>query len=123
MASGVSFCRTPHSRIGFIRLSSCLPFFLGLACSMLAHGVLPAQQVHWIWSSEQDITNVPLGSCYFRKAFRMIDPDRGQLQISANDQLEVYLNGRRLGADFWQRQDVAVQHLQGNDPGRQRLGG
>ncbi len=67
----------------------------------LPAGLLPTaafgQQVQWIWNAEQEAGKVPLGSCYFRKAFRMIDPERGQLQISANDRMEIFLNGVRLG--------------------------
>ena len=57
-----------------------------------------AQQVQWIWTSDHRPNEVAPTSCFFRKSFRMLDPEQGQLQIAANDRGEVYLNGTYLGA-------------------------
>ncbi len=55
------------------------------------------QQVQWIWTSDHRPKEIPQASCFFRKSFRMLEPELGQLQIAANDRCEVYLNGSFLG--------------------------
>ena len=51
----------------------------------------------WIWSPAHKRNEVPLGDCYFRKTFELADPEVGELQITADNQFEVFVNGQRVG--------------------------
>ena len=55
-----------------------------------------AQEAQWIWSPAQT-GEVPAGSCYFRKTFNSQQPERAEIQISADETYELYLNGRKVG--------------------------
>lgn len=68
---------------------------LGLA--LLANEAM-AQEAHWIWAAEHDKESVPEGACHFRKQFTVTAPEAGQIFIAADDQYELYLNGRRIGS-------------------------
>ncbi len=57
---------------------------------------LAAQEAQWIWSPAQT-GEVPAGSCYFRKTFNSQQPERAEIQISADETYELYLNGRKVG--------------------------
>src|SRR5262245_34942488 len=57
-----------------------------------------AQEARWIWSPEQPKDKVPTGeACHFRKVINLKAPEAGQISIAADDQYELYLNGRRIG--------------------------
>ncbi len=65
-----------------------------LACHV-ALGAAPEAQ--WIWSPEHEKEKVPQVACHFRKAINLRSPDAGRIVIVADDQYELYVNGRRLG--------------------------
>ena len=54
------------------------------------------EEAEWIWSPDHDKTEVPVGSCYFRKSFSVTNPTQASLMIAADDSYELYLNGRRI---------------------------
>src|SRR5688572_32882508 len=57
-----------------------------------------AQEAQWIWSPENAKENVPAGeACHFRKAISLRAPEEGRIAIAADDQYELFLNGRRIG--------------------------
>ena len=66
------------------------------------------QDAHWIWSpAHQDIQDVPGGTCYFRRTFRMENPVEGQVQITCDDEYELFVNGRKVGEGRnWKKLDV-----------------
>ena len=68
-----------------------------LAICLFADCDAVAQQVQWIWAAEHKPDQIPQTSCYFRKSFRMVNPELGQLQISANDGCEIHFNGKFIG--------------------------
>ncbi len=51
----------------------------------------------WIWTPTQAQGPVPQGSVYFRKWFHSTAPDVAVLQITADDEYEVHVNGRFAG--------------------------
>ena len=58
-----------------------------------------AEEAQWIWSPENTKDRVPVGeTCHFRKAMTLRAPEAGQIAIAADDQYELYINGRRIGA-------------------------
>lgn len=70
------------------------------ACAMLALAAgASAQEAQWIWSPEHAKDNVPTGEgCHFRKAISLRGPESGHVAIAADDQYELYVNGRRVGS-------------------------
>ncbi len=65
--------------------------------SIFCSGQVAAKEAFWIWSPEHTKTEVPEGSCYFRKDFTTQDPIRVQATIAADDEYELYVNGQKVG--------------------------
>jgi putative heme-binding domain-containing protein len=57
-----------------------------------------ADEAQWIWSPEHEKGQVPQGACHFRKQFMVPAPEGGEIAITADDEYELYVNGRRVGA-------------------------
>lgn len=74
----------------------------GLAIGLLTSLVslpLAAQEAEWIWSPDHQKENVPAGAaCHFRKSFTLRAPEAGQVSIAADDQYDLYVNGRKVGS-------------------------
>jgi putative heme-binding domain-containing protein len=64
---------------------------------LLPGASLAQEQPQWIWSADQRTGSVPEGPCFFRKLFSVDRPISGELKIAADDEYEVFLNGRRIG--------------------------
>ncbi|HEX3997810.1 MAG TPA: HEAT repeat domain-containing protein [Pirellulales bacterium] len=67
-------------------------------------------EAQWIWSpaaDEHPKSSVPLGTCYFRRSFEMTQPEAGEVQITADESYELYVNGRKVGEGHnWHVMDV-----------------
>ncbi|MEE3370581.1 MAG: hypothetical protein VX346_14675, partial [Planctomycetota bacterium] len=63
-----------------------------------------AQEAEWIWSPEHEKAKVPLGSCYFRKSFKVTNPSEATITLAADDSYELFLNGRLIGQGKGTRQ-------------------
>jgi putative heme-binding domain-containing protein len=61
-----------------------------------AAGQAAAQEAQWIWSPAQT-GEIPAGTCYFRKTFKSGQPEHAEIQISADEAFELYVNGRKVG--------------------------
>lgn len=70
--------------------------FALLMFAMLVPGTSQADQPEWIWTPKKSgIGGVnSQGECYFRKKFTLIRPEQAELELTAGDEYEVYLNGR-----------------------------
>lgn len=65
----------------------------------IASGTAQADEAQWVWSPDHGKANVPAGeACHFRRAFNLRAPESGQIAVAADDQYELYVNGRRVGA-------------------------
>lgn len=55
-----------------------------------------ASQPEWIWTPKKTgVAGVkPQGECYFRKKFTLVRPEKAEMEISAGDEYEIYINGR-----------------------------
>ncbi len=84
-----SFCRTALSALV---LAGCY-----IAVADLCALTTAAEEAQWIWSPEHTKTEVPEVSCYFRKVFTAQNPIRVQATIAADDEYELYVNGKRIG--------------------------
>lgn len=69
---------------------------LALLAAMLAPPVF-GQEAQWIWSPEHNKEEVPQVTCHFRKSIRLQNPDQGRITLLADDEYELFLNGRRIG--------------------------
>lgn len=66
---------------------------------LLAAGGAAGQEAQWIWSADHAKEAIPVGeACHFRRAINLRSPEGGQIAIAADDQYELYVNGRRIGA-------------------------
>jgi putative membrane-bound dehydrogenase-like protein len=79
--------------------------FVALACG---DGWVPnhvsAGEAQWIWSPNYPKEKQPGGTCYFRKVFDLTATELAQVQITADDRFELFVNGRRLGTGKnWRR--------------------
>lgn len=87
---------------GWIR--ACVRFSRRLCGAVLAAGWLfaataAAQEAQWIWSPENGKEAVPTGAvCHFRKLLPLRSPQEGHVAIAADDQYELFVNSRRVGA-------------------------
>ncbi|HEX7378377.1 MAG TPA: HEAT repeat domain-containing protein [Pirellulales bacterium] len=92
---------------------------IGLATAAFALPIVataaPSQpaEPQWIWSPAHTKDAVPAAACYFRKTFNLPDEYQCTLQISCDDEYELYVNGRRFAAgDNWrlmQTHDISEQ--------------
>lgn len=71
-----------------------------MACGVAWGGasVACAQEAEWIWSPDHEKEKIPHVACHFRKSITLRAPGAGQIVIVADDQYELYVNGRRVGA-------------------------
>ncbi|HZZ74243.1 MAG TPA: HEAT repeat domain-containing protein [Pirellulales bacterium] len=77
-----------------------------LACLLNIRTVV-AQEAQWIWSSAAEKDKVPAETCYFRKTFEMGRPEEGEVEITADDSYELFVNGRSVGTgNNWRQIDV-----------------
>ncbi len=56
-----------------------------------------SKEAEWIWTPQHAKEEVPTGACHFRKSFVVRAPERVQLTIAADDEYELYVNGRKVG--------------------------
>ncbi|MBC8876050.1 MAG: HEAT repeat domain-containing protein [Planctomycetes bacterium] len=70
---------------------------LGFISVSLLPSPADAQEAQWIWSPDHEKTEVPQTACHFRKRFTVSSPESGEISIAADDQYEVFVNGRRVG--------------------------
>lgn len=68
------------------------------AIAGMLQGRVGGQEAQWIWSPEHGKENVPPGAmCHFRKMVNLRAPEEGRIAIAADDQYELFINGRRVG--------------------------
>lgn len=80
---------------------------IALAIAFAAAGLLPsflpaqetATEAQWIWTPAHRKEAVPERTdCHFRKTFSLKEPEAAQLAIAADDEYELYVNGKRVGS-------------------------
>ena len=95
-------------RIAALTLVRPLVFaFTSYLCFSAAAITRAADDVQWIWSPAFEKEAAPKGVCYFRKSFNVTNPEQGEIQVSADDKYELFVNGRRVGGgENWKKLDV-----------------
>ncbi|MEZ6079524.1 MAG: hypothetical protein R3C56_28780 [Pirellulaceae bacterium] len=56
-----------------------------------------AQDAQWIWTPEHPRGAATEGDCYFRKTMQLSSVERSAVTITADDQYELFVNGRKIG--------------------------
>lgn len=74
-----------------------------------------AGEAQWIWAPPE----LKAGACFFRKDFLLAEPEAGVIEITADSQYELYVNGVRLGANNgWntaERYDLTPRLIKGRN--------
>ncbi len=61
----------------------------------------------WIWSPAHTRDEVPKSVCYFRKSFELGEPEFGEVQVTADNEFELFVNGQRVGTGAdWRKLEV-----------------
>ncbi len=69
--------------------------------------VVAAQEPQWIWSPSHEKNEVPVGDCYFRKSFDLKTPELGEVQITADNRFELFVNEQSVGrGEDWRKMQV-----------------
>lgn len=85
-------------------MRSCLFALLVVAGQFFYAASADAAPPQWIWSTPDAATKAAPGSVYFRKWFEAPEPESGELEISADNSYELFINGRNVGAgEGWQQ--------------------
>lgn len=106
------FKARPQFQVGWFAARCWYPFDLGTlpravvllllgglgAVSAPSITVVHAQEAQWIWSETHEQGEIPEGACYFRKSFVLRSVERAEITIVADDEYELFVNGRRLGS-------------------------
>lgn len=73
-----------------------IPLFIGLPA---AHAQETTAEAQWIWTPAHKKDAAPERTdCHFRKTFTLKEPEAATLAIAADDQYELFVNGKRIGA-------------------------
>jgi hypothetical protein len=67
-------------------------------CSLMVCMPAGAAPPQWIWTTPKAAEKAEAGDAYFRKLFQVAEPESGELEISADNRFEVFVNGRNVGA-------------------------
>jgi len=66
-----------------------------------------AQEPQWIWSPAHQKNEVPAVDCFFRKSFDLKAPELGEVQITADNRFELFVNGVAIGhGEDWRQLQV-----------------
>ncbi len=75
--------------------------------NFLSLDTLKAQEPQWIWSSAHQKNEVPAGDCFFRKSFDLKAPELGEVQITADNRFELFVNNQPVGkGEDWRQLQV-----------------
>ena len=80
-----------------------------------------AGETQWIWSAKNAKDQVPNERCYFRKSFTMGDVEQGKVQITCDDQFDLYVNGRLVGSGTEWKKLKSFESSGSSWPARTRL--
>ncbi|MEM9658318.1 MAG: hypothetical protein AAF961_08160 [Planctomycetota bacterium] len=89
-----------------LRALTCLLTYALLAAITSRPTIADDGDPQWIWSPAHEKDEVPPGTCYFRKTFRLQAPESGQIQITADNRFQLFVNGQPVakGADWREMQ-------------------
>jgi lysophospholipase L1-like esterase len=66
--------------------------------------VASAADPHWIWSTKDANQSAAAGDVYFRRTINVDTPNKGSIEITADNRYDLFVNGRHVGAGAeWQK--------------------
>lgn len=74
-----------------------------------------ATEPQWIWAPQHQKDQVPSATCYFRKNIRISQMTGGQIMITADDEFEMWINGKKVaeGSNWKTRRNFDIsQYLE-----------
>lgn len=75
--------------------------------SLCLSAAAAAQEPQWIWSPAHTKNEVPVGDCFFRKSFDLKTPELGEVQITADNRFELFVNEQPVGrGEDWRKMQV-----------------
>ncbi|MEM9352959.1 MAG: HEAT repeat domain-containing protein [Planctomycetota bacterium] len=81
--------------------------FAALLASLIQQPAAAIDEPMWVWSPAHKKGDVPAVDCYFRKTFELARPTSGQIQITADNAYEVFVNSQPVGrGGDWRRMNV-----------------
>ena len=86
----------PFVQRQFKKTATCLAWALVTVVLGLPTQVI-GQEAEWIWWSGHQKEAVPKTSCHFRKSFVTVNPETCRIEVVADDEFELFVNGRRIG--------------------------
>ncbi|QEG37610.1 DUF7133 domain-containing protein [Bythopirellula goksoeyrii] len=94
-------------------LSAALPASMSAGADLAENVTNELGSAEWIWSPAHTRNEVPQGDCFFRKSFELGDPEFGEVQITADNGFELFVNGQSVGtgADWRKLQVFEVTKL------------
>jgi putative membrane-bound dehydrogenase-like protein len=113
-AGGISHLATFYDsievlmRIGsaWTRMAPVLLRAMTVFCLLISASAVRAEVPQWIWSGAHKHREVPAATCYFRKVFEMGTPEAGQIEITGDDEYELFVNGHAIGSgNNWKQLD------------------
>ncbi len=61
----------------------------------------------WIWTPAHKKNEAPVGDCFFRKSFKLKEPEFGEIQITADNRFQLFVNGQPVGeSEDWRQLQV-----------------
>jgi|688.fasta_scaffold00343_54 putative membrane-bound dehydrogenase-like protein len=94
---------SPNTRFNSLSVSTC---FILFALMAMAYTPISGQEANWIWTAEHPRNAVPQGDCFFRKTFHVSTAEQALVIIGADDEYELFVNGRQIGKGESTRQLV-----------------
>lgn len=92
---GRLFSAFGNSLWGFRKWTMCV---VTLVTLLLSPAKISAQEANWIWTAEHPRNAVPQADCYFRKTFHISNAEQALVMIGADDEYELFVNGRKVGS-------------------------
>lgn len=66
--------------------------------------IASAAEPNWIWSTKDANQSAAAGDVYFRRTFNVEAPSKGNIEITADNRYDLFVNGRHVGAGAeWQK--------------------
>ena len=88
-----------RKRRGRTHILPCVIAFALIGMSALIAKNVQAEEANWIWANGSTLEQGAAAGevCYFRKPLNIRQPSQGRIEIAADDEYELYINGNLVG--------------------------
>ncbi len=81
---------------GYLKITTVMIALTACFCGGMSD--VTAAEAQWIWASGRTPGAIPVGeTCYFRRPINLRVEVAGKIEITADDEYELYVNGRKVG--------------------------